>query len=255
MTTVKETMEQTKKVLDEMHSYADDALGDGVQYLTGHFPRGKIERDGLLQALGNKQTPMFKAALKAEAKKLEKSVNDLTEAEQDAVFTKLFERPARGSAVGGFNSGKKRILETLNDDILQFYPDNASDALANYINQTINRVEKYKFFNGVKSKAGGKKNSDISKSIGALTRKLQAEGEFTGDADELTKIINMRFDVGEKPPTRVCKYYGRLPVAFFLAILFLLLFNLQISLPISTDLEVMEEKQYLKLFLEKMYKM
>lgn len=200
VTTVKETMEQTKKVLDEMHSYADDALGDGVQYLTGHFPRGKIERDGLLQALGNKQTPMFKAALKAEAKKLEKSVNDLTEAEQDAVFTKLFERPARGSAVGGFNSGKKRILETLNDDILQFYPDNASDALANYINQTINRVEKYKFFNGVKSKAGGKKNSDISKSIGALTRKLQAEGEFTGDADELTKIINMRFDVGEKPP-------------------------------------------------------
>ena len=198
--TIKETMEQTKKVLDEMHMYADDAFSDGVQYLTGHFPRGKIERDGLLQALGNKQTPMYKAGLKKEAEKLKKSVDDLTETERDSVFTKLFERPTGGSAVGGFNSGKKRILETLNDDLLQFYPDTAPDALANYINQTINRVEKYKFFNGVKSKAGSKQNSDISKSIGALTRKLQAEGEFTGDADELTKIINMRFNVGEKSP-------------------------------------------------------
>lgn len=198
--TVKETMEQTKAVLNDMHMYADDAFNDGLKYLTGHFPRGKIDRQGLLQALGSKQEPMFKAALKKEAARLEKSVDDLTEAQKDAVFTNLFERPVGSSAVGGFNSGKQRILETLNDDLLQFYSDTAPAALERYINQTINHVEKYKFFKGVNAKVGNREKFNISSSIGKLTRKLQAEGNFTGDPTELAEILNMRFNAGEKSP-------------------------------------------------------
>ena len=74
-----------------------------------------------------------------------------------------------------------------------FYPDNAPQALESYIKQTINNVEKYKFFKGVTGDAVEKKGFDVSRSVGSLVRKLQTEGEVVGDVDELIKIINLRF--------------------------------------------------------------
>lgn len=200
--TVKEVMEDTKWALDDMHMYANDAYENGLEYLTGHFPRGKIEREGLLQAFGKQQSLMYRDGLKKTAEKLGKSVEELTEAQKDEVFINLFERPTGGSAVGGFNSGKQRMLETLNDDLRQFYPDNASKALEDYITKTINHVEKYKFFKGSKANVGTGKQFDVSKSVGVLARKLQKEGKLKGNVDELIKIINLRFNEGEKSPHR-----------------------------------------------------
>ena len=199
--TAREIMKATKDTLDEMHMYADSGLG-GVEYLAGHFPRGRIEREGLLQAFGNQQSLMYRAALKKAAQKLAKPIDDLTEKQKDDVFDSLFDRPTGGAATGGFNSGKQRMLETLNDDLLQFYPDNAAQALESYINKTINHVEKYKFFKGSNAAAGSGEKFDISKSVGALTRQLQAEGKVVGDADELIKMLNLRFNEGEKSPYR-----------------------------------------------------
>lgn len=201
--TVKQTMEETKKVLDDMHMYANDSFENGIEYLTGHFPRGKIEREGLLQAFGNQKSLMYNAALKRAAEKLGKSTDELTENQKDDIFTELFERPVGGSPVGGFSSSKQRILENLNDDLIQFYPDNASKALEDYITRTINHVEKYKFFKGSNASVGKGKNFDISKSVGALARQLKDEGKLVGDVDELTKIINLRFNEGEKSPFRL----------------------------------------------------
>ena len=199
--TVKQVMESAKNTLDEMHMYANDAFG-GVEYLMGHFPRGKIEREGLLQAFGNQQSLMYRSALKKEAQRLEKPIEDLTDKQKDDIFDSLFDRPKGGSATGGFDSGKQRMLETLDDDLLQFYPDNAPQALESYIKQTINNVEKYKFFKGVTGDAVEKKGFDVSRSVGSLVRKLQKEGEVVGDVDELIKIINLRFTEGEKSPHR-----------------------------------------------------
>ena len=201
--TVEETMKQTKDVLNDMHMYGNEAFENGLDFLEGYFPRGKILINELLHAFGDVRTPMYKAALKREAKKLNKqSIDELTVAQKAAVFTDLFEAPIGRSAVGGFSSGKQRVLETLDDDLLQFYPDNASDALTNYINNTINHVEKYKFFKGNKTKVGDGKKFDASKSVGSMLRELQSEGKVIGDIEELTKIVNLRFNEGEKTPAR-----------------------------------------------------
>lgn len=197
---VDDAMKGAADVLNKIHNYADDGLEGGVPFLANYFPRVVNDYQGLLRALGIKEDAFLRGQLKQKAKALGlEDASQLTEKQRIEVLNKMLSGDSKYTPQGAAWR-KRREIENVDDDLMRYYGSDARTALSDYINKTVNHVEKYKFFKGNDALAGARGDFNTDASVGALVEKLMAEGRFQGNAQDLTNILKTRFGAGEQSP-------------------------------------------------------
>lgn len=197
---VDEAMEIGRKVLNDVHQYADDGLEEGVSFLPNYFPRNVKDYQGLLRALGIKEDAFLRSQLRQKAKDLGlKSVTELNEKQRIEVLNAMLSGNPRYTPKGA-SWVKQREIENVDDDLMKYYGDDVRGNITNYINKTINHVEKYKFFKDNNALGGLKGEFNTELSVGALVDDLVKKGKFKGDTEDLKNILKTRFGAGEESP-------------------------------------------------------
>lgn len=174
------------------------------------FPRFVKDVKGIKEARGGEFKEAIQAAITKEAKKLKrdpKLKNPLTHYEEAMVINKFFR--VRSSS-GATKAEKKRVYETIPDDLKEFY-FSPREALHMYARGAIDEIETRKFF-GYKHKAiadkfddgnliekGTRDTFNIEDSVGATLRKEEERlGRKLTDAQatEMQSLLTSRFGVG-----------------------------------------------------------
>lgn len=206
--TVKETLDNVKGVLREIYDYTETAVGYDVPYLSEreYFPRSVLDSSGIRRYYGlEAENPVLKGMYAKKAQILGKEVSDLTEAQKQNVLENYLAGSNKYLPKGKPGSFKTRKIENVDDELMKYYSNSATDSLVKYINKAVDHVEKYKFFDkgGVlpKNKSG---ELNFESSIGAYVKGLQDDLVLTErGAEEVKALLNARFGAGEQSPHKV----------------------------------------------------
>jgi len=206
-------------VLDGMYSDLKEAGYSSLQELPNYFPRKVNDLDGLLKSLGTEKLSLYEKALadrakqlttaarKQKAKELKIKVNELPDSQKVTITVeqlskvekdKVLNNVARGGyspSSLGLGATKKRTIEKLSDDQLDFY-DDPIESLTNYIRSGTNNIEKRKFFGKSAIEEGEVLN--IDQSVGRLIADEVAGKININDEDVLNELIKIRFTTGEQ---------------------------------------------------------
>jgi hypothetical protein len=177
-----------------MYSELEEAGYTNLQKLPNYFPRKVNDLDGLLKSLGTEKLSLYEKALADRAKQLKITVEQLSKVEKDKVLNNV----ARGSyspSSLGLGATKKRTIEKLTDDQLDFY-DDPIESLNNYIRSGTNNIEKRKFFGKSAIEEGEVLN--IDQSVGRLIANEVSGKININDEDVLNELIKIRFTTGEQ---------------------------------------------------------
>ena len=181
--------------LDRLRKELEHA-GIEDKWVADYFPRMVQDHAGLRKASGkNPKLVGLEKFLSAAARRKGRK---LTDSEINMHINRFMEKRPKGvkKTIGG---AKRRSVQEVSDDILQYYYDPAM-SLEYRLRETISRIERNKFYG---KNAQGKTNAakgaeygteDISKSVGALMR---SEGITGADAARLSEVLNARFGLGE----------------------------------------------------------
>ena len=196
---VDDAMKGLADTLNKLHNYTQDGVKGGVPFVSNYFPRVVTKYQELINALGIKEDALFNTQLKQKAKALDITVDELTEGQRIDVLNSMFSGSGK-YLPSGPSFTKKRVIDEVNDDLMEYYSGDAASNILKYIDRTVNHVEKHKLF----TQNGVLKNADfdinLRSSIGGLVEKLQKEGNFKGSVSELTDILEVRFGAGELSP-------------------------------------------------------
>tara|TARA_B100001778_G_scaffold327925_1_gene326695 strand:+ start:434 stop:3319 length:2886 start_codon:yes stop_codon:yes gene_type:complete len=201
-TTVKQTLDNVKKVYRDIYNYVDNAVEHDLPFYSDvdYFHRKVIDRNGIRNYYGlTAENALLKSMEGKKAQILKKEIADLTEAEKNNVMDHFLSGSTK-YIKGKPGAFKQRKIDVVDDELMRFYSPSASDSLLGYINSAVNHVEKYKFFN-----KGGvvKKNEpfNVTSSIGAYAQKLKQDGVLTERGEtELRTLMEARFGAGEQSP-------------------------------------------------------
>ena len=199
-TDVDKAMKSGKDLLNKIHNYADKGL-DGLPFLENYFPRKVTDYQGLLNALGIKEDAFLRRQLANKAKQLGLEAEELTEQQRIEVLNSIMSGNPRYAAQG-VSYTKNRKIDVVSDDLMKYYETDVRTAFSNYINKTVNHVEKYKFFKDNNALSGVKGDFNTDKSVGALIQNLTDNNKFNGDIQDLRNILTTRFGAGEKSPNK-----------------------------------------------------
>ena len=172
-------------------------LGEGLKSVgykidiedSSYFPRQVKDYKGLLNALGGERKGFYEQQLKAYADKKGISVAAIDNTTKDEILNQA----VRGYAVD--TSGnvprfiKKRELDNVTDDLLDFYGTPA-ESLQSYVRGATNAIERGKFF-------GKSVDLEESNSIGAWLSKELPDIE-PDDQLKLQELLKSRFISGEQ---------------------------------------------------------
>ncbi len=175
------------------------ALGRFAEGVVNYFPRIVKDFDGLKAALGQAAAEgLEKRLVEAEAKKLRKSGEGLTEVERSIVANQYLFAPDQTSFQPGF--AKARGVREIPEHLLPFY-ELPTESLLRYVSAATNDIATAKFFGkDLKTKGkGGKVFNDIDSSIGNVTQRLLQEGKMTQKQSmEYREMLKARFNGGEQ---------------------------------------------------------
>lgn len=159
-----------------------------------YFPRYINDRKGLLKSMDKEQ---FKSIRDELSKAASEKGSPLTPMEESDIINKRIIRPVKPGE-GGPGFSKQRGFETVPTQFLSHYA-RPTEALHSYINNAIIDIEKAKFFGKGWSKNPENNYVDVTKSVGNFLREEIKSGDITGtEFDELSKLLNIRFGIGEK---------------------------------------------------------
>lgn len=211
---------------DQAKSLVDLGILNKKSILDNYFPRVVKDKEGLFKALGYKKGGELKNALgKANTKMFDKVGRNLNESEvSDFINRYLANKNMRGR--GPFKSGyrKARTIDKIDDRLLQFYED-PLESLHTYIRNSTQDAKKWEFFGkhavrkkGLEDLENEYARLDLGESIGNLVRSEMKAGNLTGtQADEVAKILDIRFNIGEQSPWKVTSAFKNLTYAALLA--------------------------------------
>jgi len=175
------------------------ALGRFAEGVVNYFPRIIKDFDGLKAALGQAAAEgLEKRLVEAEAKKLRKSGEGLTEVERSIVANQYLFAPDQTSFQPGF--AKARGVREIPEHLLPFY-ELPTESLLRYVSAATNDIATAKFFGkDLKTKGkGGKVFNDVDSSIGNVTQRLLQEGKMTQKQSmEYREMLKARFNGGEQ---------------------------------------------------------
>ena len=175
------------------------ALGRFAEGVVNYFPRIIKDFDGLKAALGQAAAEgLEKRLVEAEAKKLRKSGEGLTEVERSIVANQYLFAPDQTSFQPGF--AKARGVREIPEHLLPFY-ELPTETLLRYVSAATNDIATAKFFGkDLKTKGkGGKVFNDVDSSIGNVTQRLLQEGKMTQKQSmEYREMLKARFNGGEQ---------------------------------------------------------
>jgi hypothetical protein len=205
--TVNETLNDVKSVLRDVHAYTQDAVGYDVPYLSEreYFSRRVIDAAGIRRYFGlQEDSVLLKGMYARKAQTLGKEVSELTEAQKQNVLENYLAGSNKYLPKGKPGAFKARKIDDVDDELMKYYSNSATDSLVNYIDKAVDHVEKYKFFDrgGVLPK---NKNGELNfeSSIGAYVKGLQDNLTLTErGAEEVKTLLNARFGAGEQSPAK-----------------------------------------------------
>lgn len=208
--TVKETLDDVKVLLKDIYDYADESTAYDIPFLSERefFPRNVLDASGIRRFYGlTDQHGLYKSMLARKAEILGIDVSELTDKHKQNVMENLLAGSNKYLPKGKPGSFKGRKIENVTDELMPYYSNSATDSLSKYIDQVVNHVEKYNFFNkgGVlpKVKRG---ELNLEHSIGAFAEQLQKDKVLTANGvEELKTILNARFGAGEQSPAQWVK--------------------------------------------------
>jgi hypothetical protein len=189
-----DAFEGVQKVL--RNSY-DDLVKVGYKNLTkipNYFPRLIDDVDGLMKTLKKSEQSIIEKSMAQAENKLNRSLNVM---EKTDIINKTLrgfrprEMPTRFS--------KKRELDTIPDHLMPFYA-NPRRSMHIYLRETINDVQKRKFFGRHVDIKKGTNAVDLENSIGAFVDDTLKADPIA--ARELKKLLMARFYAGEQSPHR-----------------------------------------------------
>ena len=192
---------QVSDTLDDLHVQLKDVGYKDLGYLENYFPRYVKNYTGLLNQMGSKERSLVDKALKEKASSLGLAfTKELPEEIQADVINKVIRGFAPKIDKGGLSFSKARTITDVNDSLIKHYA-NPSESLHTYIRRAVYDIEKAKFFGkGATLNKAGK--VDVMESIGAA---LQDDmGNMSArQQDKLAELLEARFGIGEKGPTKV----------------------------------------------------
>lgn len=205
--TVSETLEDVKMVLRDVHDYTQSAVGYDVPYLSEreYFSRRVLDAAGIRRYFGlQEDNALLKGMYAKKAQTLGKEVSELTEAQKQNVLENYLAGSNRYLPKGKPGAFKGRRIDVVDDELMKYYSNSATDSLVNYIDKAVDHVEKYKFFDkgGVlpRNKSG---ELNFESSIGAYVKGLQDDLVLTEKgAEEVKTLLNARFGAGEQSPAK-----------------------------------------------------
>jgi len=168
--------------------------------LKDYFPRFVQDKDGMLAALDKDSFVSVKKMLDdAEVAK----GNPLTPVEESDVINKFMRKPSfTGKGAPTFTKARK--FDEVPAEFMKFY-SNPTDSLHSYINNSIQDIEKAKFFGkGFTKSKHYSGMMDIDESVGNFLRKEIKSGELSStDVLELSSLLTTRFGLGERAPIKI----------------------------------------------------
>lgn len=205
--TVSETLNNVKNVLRDVYDYTNDAVGYDVPYLSEreYFSRKVLDASGIRRYYGLKdENPVLKGMYAKKAQMLGKDVSELTEKQKQNVIENYLAGSNKYLPKGKPGAFKERKIADVDDELMKYYSNSATDSLVDYIDKAVDHVEKYKFFDkgGIlpKNKTG---ELNFESSIGAYVKKLQDDMVLTSrGAEEVKTLLNARFGAGEQSPAK-----------------------------------------------------
>ena len=202
------------KHLKVVRTHLDQLGKDGVKYgildgtLENYFPRMVKDFDGLMAAMGRKEQEKIADAVADLTRKLGRAINESERSDLLNRYLRQQSLKLRGKP--GY--AKERKMAEVPAKYQQFY-HTPEASLHSYVRNSINDIEKAKFFGKTKGGAFDKKAikllkqgkdaspvMDLSKTIGAYAER---EGIKGSQLVELKALLNARFGVGETAPPAV----------------------------------------------------
>ena len=193
---------QTRKMLDEFYNNSKKA-GMKIGKVQNYFPRTVKDHDDFVKSLGREPRTALEDAYVAKAKSLKIPVSQLDDEIKAEVTNKFISGTTRSAGKGGYT--KAREVDAVTEDMLKLY-DDPIDAINNHIRKSVNDIEKHNFFGKGNLVSGANNKMDVDESIGELVnRQLVANKINHNQADELKALLSVRFNQGEKSPSKMAR--------------------------------------------------
>lgn len=189
------TLDAVQDVLDNIANELE-SVGYDFNRIQNYFPRGLNDRDGLLALAGKQKETLIKRLWKEKADALDIDVEDLPDIEKEKILNNVLRGMPDISGGGIPGNLKARKIQSLTDEMLDFY-DDPIKALENYIRYSTNNIEKRAFFGGKKA-AGLGEVLDTDASIGTLVNREFGDTLSDLDRSTLRDLLKARFVNGEK---------------------------------------------------------
>lgn len=205
------TYRDTNEIIDSVQDVLEDiyksrlTVDENAQRIENYFPRFVKDADGLRRTLGlgSKADSAIDRMLKRKADSLNKTVDELTQAQKTAVFDDYYARRTGGIGDSTPDQFKKREISQIDSEMVQYYED-PTQALMSYITRMTDDTELQRLFSNVKANLSDEGELNIDQSIGAYTQKLLDDGEIDSvGMAELRKYLDARLGAGTRSPHRI----------------------------------------------------
>ncbi len=199
---MKVNFNNTKKLLKELGEKSKKA-GVQLDLMENYFPRIVKDYDGLIESFGNKAMSKFDRMLQEYAESIgKKSSSELTPQEKNIVANRFARGIRKGTDTKPRYAKQRNVtLESLNDEAIAKFYESPEDALALYIRNAVNNIEKYNFFgrNAARNSKGYFNDKSIDESIGKVIQEEKTAGRLNPKKeDELADLLQARFVGGEQ---------------------------------------------------------
>lgn len=195
-----DAIEEFPRMQRQLKRNAADLKAAGYEQLKlikNYAPRVIKDREGLLDALGNKGRNQIEAMMKVKANQLNKPISELDEIETSDVLDKFF-RGYRAKGTDGYTlaSSKDRGLDIIPKNLMKYY-HTIDEGLRLNQRAVANDVARRRFF-GRDSKLAKDGTLDARNSVGSVAQRLYDRGEIDdAGLNYANKLISSRFVGGE----------------------------------------------------------
>lgn len=196
-----------REVRNTLHDLGSRLQGHGrfKTMLDDYFPRLVKDVEGLKAALAvSERTRLEQALLEGEKRAMKSRGTPLTSIEQSAIINREIQGFHRAK---GYQPeyAKPRSVEEVTAKLQPFYHTPAESLYA-YTRGAVQDIEMARFFGRdlVQTEVGKQKHTNIEASVGNLVGRELAEGKINQkQAQELIKMLQSRFQAGERSPNRL----------------------------------------------------
>jgi hypothetical protein len=165
----------------------------GVKFnkIDDYFPRLVKDHDGLRRAMGLKEKDQ---GLDRFITQQRSKLGHLTPEQEIDLINKYMGGGVDKKTLKTIKSTKKRALQTIEDDILDFYYD-PKESLEFHLREALSKIERNKFYGKPNIRETEEGLEDIAKSVGAM---IKAEGVTGANVNRLKEVLLSRFTMGER---------------------------------------------------------